>query len=493
MSIELWIADDLFDRLREHLFQPDGDEHAAVVLAGIHRSERRTRLLARELHVVPAEDFPPGRYGYRQTAARVVAEFGSRAGEQGLAYVALHSHPGAERRVGLSADDLASHRRLYPHLLDLTGGVPVAGVALGRASAAGEVWMRGAVPVPLDALQIVGPHLNRLTDQPRPASSGTDPRFDRQARLFGASGQAILRAMKVGVIGAGGGGSMLVEQLAHLGVGRLTVVDYDVVKDVNLSRIVGATVPDAEAATKKVDVMERLVHRIDDSIEFEGIDGDIADLPVAERLLDTDFLFLATDTATSRLVFNSIVHQYLIPGIQIGAKIEVAPDGSVHQVHVAVRPVFPSRGCLQCNSLIDPMRLQEESRTDEERAAQNYLDEPEVIDPSVVTLNGITASHAANTMLFSSMGLAEPELLNHRLFFPRTGEVLSVLAQRDPDCHICSQREGTAYAAGDPASRLPCRRVTRDDAQAVLRTNRLFLRLPNWARTRLNRALRKAA
>jgi molybdopterin/thiamine biosynthesis adenylyltransferase len=493
MSIELWIADDLFDRLQEHLFQPDGDEHAAVVLAGIHHSERRTRLLARELHVVPAEDFPPGRYGYRQTAARFVAEFGSRAGEQGLAYVALHSHPGAERVVGLSGDDLASHRRLYPHLLDLTGGVPVAGVALGRASAAGEVWMRGSTPVPLDALQIVGPHLNRLTDRPWPASSGTDPRFDRQARLFGASGQGILRAMHVGVIGAGGGGSMLVEQLAHLGVGRLTVVDYDVVKDVNLSRIVGATVRDSEVATKKVDVMERLVHQIDESIEFDGIDGDIADLPIAERLLDCDFLFLATDTITSRLVFNAIVHQYLIPGIQIGAKIEVAADGSVSQVYVAVRPVLPSRGCFQCNSLIDPMRLQEEARTEEERVAQNYLDEAEVVDPSVVSLNGITASHAVNTMLFSVMGFAEPELLSHRLFFPRTGEVLSVLAQKDSECRFCSQLEGAVYGLGDPTSRLPCRRVMSDDAEAGARANRLFGRLPRWARTGLNRALRKAA
>lgn len=286
---------------------------------------------------------------------------------------------------------------------------------------------------------------------------------------------------------------MLIEQLAHLGVGRLTVVDYDVVKDVNLSRIVGATARDAAAATKKIDVMRRFVHQIDESIEFEGIDGDVSDLPVAERLLDTDFLFLATDTATSRLVFNAIVHQYLIPGIQIGAKIEVAADGSVNQVYVAVRPALPSRGCFQCNSLIEPMRLQEEARTEEERVAQNYLDEPEVVDPSVVTLNGITASHAVNAMLFSVTGLAEPELLNHRLFFPRTGEVLSVLAHKDPGCPICSRREDGVYALGDPSTRLPCRRVPTAGSESGARGSRLVDRLSRWVRSSLNRALQRPA
>lgn len=492
MSMELWIADDIFARLHAHLFQPDGDEHAAVVLAGVHRGERRTRLLARELHLVSAEDFPSGQHGYRQTAARFVAERASRAGEMGLAYVALHSHPGAGRHVGLSGDDLASHQRLYPHLLDLTRGAPVVGAALGQSSATGEVWTRGRSPMPLDALQVVGTHLRRLTDRPRSPQFGSDARFDRQARLFGEAGQTLLRDMHVSVVGAGGGGSMLVEQLAHLGVGRLTVIDYDVVKDVNLSRIVGATSRDARAATKKVDVMERLVRRIDDSIEFEGVDGDIADLPVAERLLECDFMFLATDTVTSRLVFNAIVHQYLIPGIQIGAKIELAKDGSVDQVYLAVRPVLPSRGCFQCNSLIDPMRLQEEARTDEERVAQNYLDEPEVIDPSVVTLNGITASHAANAMLFSLTGLAEPELLNHHLFFPSRGEVLSVQPQKDPTCPVCSQGEGSLYALGDPSSRLPCRTVTTGRFDGRGRRIRGLDRVASWMRSSVIRALRRA-
>ena len=45
----------------------------------------------------------------------------------------------------------------------------------------------------------------------RPA--GTDPLYDRQARVFGDRGQAVLRSQKVGVIGAGGIGSLVIEYL----------------------------------------------------------------------------------------------------------------------------------------------------------------------------------------------------------------------------------------------------------------------------------------
>ncbi|WP_194915337.1 ThiF family adenylyltransferase [Catenulispora rubra] len=80
---------------------------------------------------------------------------------------------------------------------------------------------------------------------PPPAPTGVDDAYDRQARLFGDRGQALLAATKVGVIGAGGAGSPLIQQLAHLGVGHLVVIDPDRIDVTNLSRVVGATRRDA--------------------------------------------------------------------------------------------------------------------------------------------------------------------------------------------------------------------------------------------------------
>lgn len=456
MRVTLRIAGHDYDVLYKHLFQSDRDEHAAILLSGVSDAGGQIQLLCRELHLLGESEFTPGEHGYRQIAAASLARLGNRAAEQGLALITCHSHPLATTHNRLSRDDLDGHRRIFPHLLDIVGGQPVAGVAFGQSSAAGEVWLRSSTPRPLDAVEIIGRNLRLLTASPSEPERLVDGRFDRQARMFGADGQVRLRRMRVAVIGAGGGGSMVIEQLAHLGVGEIITVDYDVVKTHNLSRIVGANADDVASLRKKVEVAKDLVRRIDTAIRFEAIDGDLADDDVARRVSATDFIFLCTDTITSRLVANAIAHTCLVPVVQVGAKVDLLGDSHIESIYVAVRPVFPGRGCLACAGLIDPVALQQEAATDEERAAQNYLALPEVIDPSVITLNGIAASAATNLMLMSAVGLAGEGLLEHCLFDARHGTWLTVQVESRPTCRWCGRLPGGGFAMGD-ANRLPTR------------------------------------
>jgi adenylyltransferase/sulfurtransferase len=61
-------------------------------------------------------------------------------------------------------------------------------------------------------------------------------RYDRQIMIFGMEGQKKLQKAKVLVVGAGGLGSPVLTYLAAAGVGRLGVVDGDVVEESNLQR-----------------------------------------------------------------------------------------------------------------------------------------------------------------------------------------------------------------------------------------------------------------
>jgi hypothetical protein len=87
-----------------------------------------------------------------------------------------------------------------------------------------------------------------------------------------------------------------------------------------------------------------------------------------------------------RLLFNAIVHQYLIPGVQVGAKVRVDPkSGEVLDTYSVVRPVTSESGCLLCNRLISSAKLQDESVSEKERRQQRYIDEPEIVAQSPST------------------------------------------------------------------------------------------------------------
>ena len=63
-------------------------------------------------------------------------------------------------------------------------------------------------------------------------------RYERHLILpeIGEAGQARLAASTVGIVGVGGLGSPVAQYLAAVGVGRLVLVDDDVVEEVNLNR-----------------------------------------------------------------------------------------------------------------------------------------------------------------------------------------------------------------------------------------------------------------
>ncbi len=174
------IAEPLFRQLTSHLFPGDGDEHGAVIAAGVERSTRGTRFLARELFLAKdGVDYVPGRTGYRALTADFVARVSDHCSREGLAYFAVHCHGGTDT-VSFSPTDLQSHKRGYPALLDITKGGPVGALVFAQNAVAGEVWTPGAVDE-LHDLTVVGLNHRRLFPSPRRRWSRVDARYDRQA------------------------------------------------------------------------------------------------------------------------------------------------------------------------------------------------------------------------------------------------------------------------------------------------------------------------
>jgi len=466
---ELILPADLHDQLQRHLFPGDSDEHGAVLLADLAATGDTTRILARELVLArDGSDFLPGRLGYRMLNADFVTEQILRSRNERLAYLAIHNHGGAET-VAFSAIDLASHERGYPALLDIVRGIPVGALVLATDAIAGDIWLAGGQRLSLDRAVILGPPRRVLTAAPVASPHLKDRAFDRQTRLLGDRGQALLRELRVGVIGAGGVGSLLIEFLARLGVGELVVIDPDRATLTNLPRLVGAARLDALAwltnerrpvwlrrlgarcARSKVGLARRQVRRAGFTPVFTGVVGDVLEPTIATHLISCDYLFLAADSMQVRLLVNAITQQYLIPAYQVGAKAQVKKDsGELLDVFSVVRPMFPGPGCLWCNGLIPPRLLQEEAATAMDRNQQRYVDDPSVRVPSVITLNAVAAAHAANDFLFAVTGLAESGPLRDYLYMhPRERSVRFDRPRVDPACPECGTGLASRRARGD--------------------------------------------
>ena len=460
------IAERDYGALHACLFRPDHDEHAAFLFAGLHRVGDDGRLLIRRVVPVADEDFSASRRGaYRAISARAIARAARLCDDQGLCLLWAHSHPLSNDRVGFSPDDLDSHERMHPHLLDMTHGRPVAGLVLGETSVAGEIWLPNTEPVRLESMRVVGPHLRDLRPEPLEAEPA-EGRFARQVLLFGDVGQAILRRMTVAIAGAGGGGSLIAETLTHLGVGRIIAIDFDRVSQSNLSRVVGATREDAAQGRLKTEVLEDLVARIDPAVAVTPIYGDITYTDDALRLAEADFAFLATDTTFARYAFNAITHQYLIPGIQVGSKVsDDDATGAIDLIHVMERPVTLAGACLDCSGAINRDQLRREQLSDAERQAQDYVQgagAEAVDDPSVITLNAISTSLATTDFLMMVTGLLNaPATLEHQAYYPQTRELRRRPYDPQPDCRWCDPSSPASHFAKGDLEQLPLRRGNR--------------------------------
>jgi hypothetical protein len=475
-ALQLAIDESMWQRLQAHLFPGDGEEHAAVLAAGAVQTARGMRLLARGLFLArDGVDFVAARRAHRRLTPAFVNEMIRRCRDEGLAYLAIHNH-GPGDAVGFSSIDLASHERGYPALLDIARGQPVGALVLATEALAGDVWTLDGARHPIGETVVLGRNLRRLYSTRSGVPRAVSAIHDRQVRIYGDAGQALLSRLKVGVIGAGGVGLPIVAAMARLGVGHLVVIDPERVELSNLPRLPESTHRDARAlltapdrprwmqrlgrrlAIPKVELAQRVARRARHDITIDTLRGDVSDPAAAATLIDCDYLFLAADTHLARAVFNALIFGFLIPGVQVGSKVQVDADGAAVDIYSVVRPVTPEGGCLWCNGLISPARLTDELLPETVREAQRYLPLDDAPAPSVITLNALGVAQATNHFLLALTGLLRDSDMSgdYRRFDARSERLLTEIPRRDECCPECGLGTNSLRARGD-MHRLPLR------------------------------------
>jgi molybdopterin/thiamine biosynthesis adenylyltransferase len=136
-------------------------------------------------------------------------------------------------------------------------------------------------------------------------------RYQRNRAMLSIQQQLILLRSKVAVFGCGGLGGYIIEELARLGVGRITVVDPDVFEEHNLNRQLLCT--QELLGRKKVDAAVQRVAIVNPAVRLQAFDGAFGQENSAEMLKGAIVAADALDSIPVRLELAEACNDQKIP------------------------------------------------------------------------------------------------------------------------------------------------------------------------------------
>lgn len=209
-------------------------------------------------------------------------------------------------------------------------------------------------------------------------------RFSRQSFLGDAS-EEILAALQVAIVGIGGGGSHIVQQLAHLGVRNFVLLDPQHIADSNLNRLVGGTAEDVRRQEWKTEIAARVIKNVNPDAKVVQVRQRWQDQ--AELLRDCDIVVGCVDTFRERDQLERQARRYLTPYLDIG--MDVFQVNGEYTITGQVILSLPGKHCMRCIGFLNDNLLAQEAAAYGAAGSR----------PQVVWSNGALASLAVGVLI----------------------------------------------------------------------------------------------
>jgi len=203
--------------------------------------------------------------------------------------------------------------------------------------------------------------------------------------FLGPASDEVLADLRVAIVGLGGGGSHIAQQLAHVGVGHFILIDHDRIDLSNLNRLIGGTRADVRTRKHKPLIAARQIRRINPTAKITAFRKQWQH--GANLLRGCDIIFGCIDTFVGRAELEEAARRYFIPYIDLG--MDVFKLGNRFAIAGQVALSMPGFPCLRCMGIIRDEWLAKE--------AQDYGaagGRPQVVWP-----NGVLASLAVGVVI----------------------------------------------------------------------------------------------
>lgn len=434
MRTELCIAQADVETLREQLLGVDSERCAVLLTTQSTRSDGRIRMLVRELIVPDQNEYTSQSAIEAELSPLFVAQVAKRAAKDKLALVFVHTHlEGGEPDFSCIDDRGEQPLRTFLSNRGIEGNHTALVISHGG--------MRARLLGTQEELRVVSVGSKRRVEfDPDLDMAITSATFDRQVRAFGAAGQKQLEKLTVAIVGLGGTGSIMAQQLVHLGIRSFILIDHDSIEETNLNRVVGAARPDL--GVNKAQVAARYATAFSSQVKVDVVAGDVSRESVARRLIDADVIMCCTDSHGSRSVIQQVSYQHLIPCIDMGSTI-IQDKGEVTGIFGRVQLLAPGLPCLWCSGLLDAAEIRRDMMNEAERRLDPYIVGSREPAPSVISLNGTVVSLAVTMLLGIAVGA--PIDATRLMYNARDPALRAVHGEPKADCFICSRKGALAW------------------------------------------------
>ena len=237
-------------------------------------------------------------------------------------------------------------------------------------------------------------------------------RFSRQVMLeqIGYDGQLKLKNSTVCVVGVGGLGNPITSRLAAMGVGKLRVVDRDVIELSNLHR--QTMFNEDDVGQVKVEVAAKKLKKINPEVEIEALPISINDYTALDVVEGCDVVVDALDSVNARYSLNKACVEKNIPFVT-GAAVGVTGQ---------VFTVLPKK--TACYNCLFPT-------LDEDSMPTCSI---EGVHPSILSVIGGLEVHEAVDVLIGKIPKSSEKFLSIDL---ENLEFSSVRMFKQEECSVC--------------------------------------------------------